>query len=97
MRSREIAPLKAPDVEVDAHRFTVTTHHHYEPPINRKLAFFLLSISLNLARPVFVSDLNDCILFYYSFPFLLIRSASVPTDTFQQTNDFVNKTSNTSR
>ena len=35
MRSREIAPLKPPDVDLDLRRFT-TTNHHYETPINRK-------------------------------------------------------------
>jgi hypothetical protein len=37
MRSREIAPLKPPDVDIDLHRFT-TTNHHYETPINRKFS-----------------------------------------------------------
>ncbi len=35
MRSREIPPLKPPDVDLDLHRFT-TTNHHYETPMNRK-------------------------------------------------------------
>ncbi len=47
MQSREIAPLKPPDVDIDLHRFT-TTNHHYETPINRKFSshfnsFFFLS------------------------------------------------------
>jgi len=50
MRSREIAPLKPPDVDIDLHRFT-TTNHHYETPINRKFSshfnlFFLSRLSV---------------------------------------------------
>jgi len=47
MRTREIAPLKPPEADIDLHRFT-TTNHHYETPINRKFLshlhlFFSLS------------------------------------------------------
>jgi hypothetical protein len=35
MRSREIPPLKPPDVDLDPHRYT-NNNHHYEPAINRK-------------------------------------------------------------
>lgn len=38
MRSREIAPLKPPDVDLDSHRYNNNNHHHhYEPALNRKL------------------------------------------------------------
>jgi hypothetical protein len=35
MRSREIPPLKPPDVDLDAHRYANNNNHH-EPSLNRK-------------------------------------------------------------
>jgi hypothetical protein len=64
MRSREIPPLKPPDVDLDLHRFT-TTNHHYETPINRK--FSPRSIDIYFSLHFFF--VLYCIFFFYLIHF----------------------------
>ena len=61
MRSREIPPLKAADIEVDSNRYS---NNHYETPLNRKYLLFNLPFSLLKSHSVvfFVSGR----IFFYS-------------------------------
>ena len=101
MRTREAAPLKPPDVDIDLHRFTST--HHYESPINRKFSSrlnLIFSLSLSNSLSLFLTSLYGHVFESFTlclFPTFSIRSASAPTIVYKQTNDFIDKTSNTSR
>lgn len=89
MRTREVVPLKPPDVDNDLHRFTTT--HHYETPITRKFSshpnsvfFLLFTFSL-----LFFSS-SMCVL-YCIFHFYFIYSPHSTSGQHQHQPVYINK------
>ncbi len=89
MRTREAAPLKPPDVDIDLHRFTST--HHYESPINRKFSSRLnLIFSLTHSQTLSLSfSLLSMVMFLNHS--LFVYSPHSPSGQHQHQPLYINK------